>query len=104
VPIRDRIRIGDLKPLEMPAHQALRPDLARLTDAELLSATESPSRGDRLIVNTRTGTLHDGNGRAYELLRRARVPESAISLDSTVPVEYYTPNYSMFPDMDSGGS
>jgi hypothetical protein len=104
VPDRDRIAIGELKPLDMPAHQSLRSDLAQLTDDELLAAVESPQQGDWLVVNARTGFLFDGNGRAYELLRRTRRPGSRISLSTTVPVEYYVPNYSMFPDMESPGS
>ncbi len=87
----------------MPAHQALRSDLAQLSDEELLEAVETPARGDWIVINARTGLLYDGNGRTYELLRRARRPGSRISLTTTVPVEYYTPNYSMFPDMDTEG-
>lgn len=97
---RERVAIGDLRPLEMPAHQSLRRDLAALSDAELLDSVESPQRDDWLVINTRSGLLYDGNGRAYELLRRTRQLTSSISLATTVPVEYYTPNYSMFPDMD----
>jgi hypothetical protein len=100
VSLPDRISIGDLKPLDMPAHQALRSDLAALTDDELLAAVETPRNGDGLVINTRTGMLYDGNGRAYELLRRARLDQGRISLATAVPVEYYTPDYSMFPDMD----
>lgn len=97
---RDRIAIADLRPLDMPAHQSLRPELAALSDAELLEAVEHPRRGDWLVINARTGLLHDGNGRAYELLKRAR-RGGIISPRTTVPVEYYTPNYSMFPDMQT---
>lgn len=103
MPDRDRVAIGDLKPLDMPAHQALRRELSQLSDDELMASVESPRRGDWLVINTLTGLLYDGNGRAYELLRRSRRPGSRISLTTTVPVEYYTPNYSMFPDMDPGG-
>lgn len=85
----------------MPAHQSLRPELKVLTDKELLQSVEAPIRGDRLLVNVRTGLLFDGNGRAYELLRRAKSSESTITPDTTVPIEYYTPDYSVFPDMGS---
>jgi hypothetical protein len=101
---RDRIALGDLKPLDMPAHQSLRSDLMRLSDEELLAAVERPRRGDGVIINTRTGLVYDGNGRVYELLRRAARAGSAISLSTPIPVEYYTPNYSMFPDMDLPGT
>ena len=97
---RHRIRIADLRPLDMLAHQSLRPELAAMTDEQLLDAVEHPRRLDWLVINTRTGYLHDGNGRAYELLRRARLG-GLISPSTTVPVEYYTPNYSMFPDMQT---
>jgi hypothetical protein len=103
VPNRDRVALGDLKPLEMPAHQSLRGDLTSLSDDELLASIESPSRGDGIVINTRTGVLYDGNGRVYELLRRATGPGSSITRATLVPVEYYTPNYSMFPDMDPAG-
>lgn len=96
----DRVAIRDLKPLDMPAHQSLRSDLRKLSDEQLLQSVESPTHGDRLLINTRTGLLFDGNGRAYELLSRAKSSKSNISLDTTVPVEYYTPDYSVFPDME----
>lgn len=95
-----RVAILDLLPLDMPAHQSLRPELSRLSDEALLEAVESPTRGDFLLINTRSGMLFDGNGRAYELQRRAASEGSAISPDRTVPVQYYTPDYSAFPDME----
>jgi hypothetical protein len=66
----------------------------------LLAAVRNPKKGDPLTVNTWTGHLHDGNGRAHELLRRAADPRSKITPDMTVPVEEYTPDLSMFPDLD----
>jgi len=94
----------------MPAHQARRQDLRKLTDEELLASVENPIHGDWLIINARTGLLYDGNGRAIELLRRAKRSRISlrlgsrrriITLETLVPVEYYTPDYSMFPDLDS---
>ena len=76
-----------------------RPDLQKLTDAELLESVRNPAKGDFLIENTRTETLVDGNGRAHELLRRAADPNSSIKTDTKVPVAPYTPNMSMFPDL-----
>lgn len=96
----ERIAVRDLFPLDMPAHQSLRLELKKLSDEQLLQAVENPTRGDRLLINTRTGWLFDGNGRAYELIRRARSLESTITSDTTVPVEYYIPDYSVFPDME----
>jgi hypothetical protein len=97
--LRD-VEIRDLQPLQTPAHAAPRPGLQKLTDDELLASVRSPKNGDHLVVNTRTGNLHDGNGRAHELLRRAADPNSTLTPDMTVPVEEYTPDLSMFPDLD----
>jgi hypothetical protein len=66
----------------------------------LLEAVRNPRNGDFLTENTRTGHLHDGNGRGHELLRRAADPNSTITPDMLVPVEEYTPDLSMFPDLD----
>lgn len=94
------VEIRDLKPLQTPAHAALRPGLQKLTDDELLTSVCHPKNGDYLTVNTRTGHLHDGNGRGHELQRRAADPASTITPDTKVPVEDYTPDLSMFPDLD----
>jgi hypothetical protein len=84
----------------MSAHLAARPDLQKLTDDELLRSVIDPALRDGIVVNTRTGLLHDGNGRTLELLHRASDPNSKITIDILVPVEYYTPNLSMFPDIE----
>jgi hypothetical protein len=94
------VEIRDLRPLQMPAHSAPRRELQRLSDDKLLKAAKNPKNGDYLTINTRTGSLHDGNGRAHELLRRAADPLSRITDDMTVPVDEYTPDLSMFPDLD----
>ena len=95
-----QVAIRDLKPLQTPAHAALRPGLQKLTDDELLETVRNPANRDFLTENTRSGLLHDGNGRAHELLRRAADPTSTIRPDVLVPVEEYTPDLSMFPDLD----
>jgi hypothetical protein len=92
--------IRDLSPLDTPAHSAPRPSLQKLSDAELLTSARSPKNQDYLTVNTRTGKLHDGNGRAHELQRRAADPNSTITPDMKVPIREYTPDMSMFPDLD----
>src|SRR5947208_3416801 len=97
--LRD-VEIRDLQPLQTPAHAALRPGLQKLTDDELLASVTNPKNGDYLTVNTRNGNLHDGNGRALELLRRTADPNSTITPDMKIPVEDYTPDLSMFPDLD----
>ncbi len=71
-----------------------------LSDTELLEAARKPKNGDYLTVNTKTGLLHDGNGRAHELQRRAADPNSTITPEMTVPVREYTPDLSMFRDLD----
>lgn len=97
-PFKD-VPIGDLMPLRTPAHGRPRPGLRTLSDAELLEAARNPARGDPIQVNTRTGTVADGNGRVLELQRRAADPDSTITPDTTVPVIEYTPDTSMFPDL-----
>lgn len=94
------VAIRDLEPLADVAHRAPRPTLQRLTDHELLGAARNPASGDGLVQNTRTGKLLDGNGRAWELKRRAADPASSIRPEATVPVEDYTPDLLMFPDLD----
>ncbi|MBX9625960.1 MAG: hypothetical protein K2X82_19330 [Gemmataceae bacterium] len=95
-----QVRIRDLKPMPYPAHAAPRPGTQRLTDDELLESARAPRNGDYLTENTRTGQLVDGNGRAHELLRRAADPNSTIDPDALVPVLEYTPDVSMFPDLE----
>lgn len=94
------IRLGDLVPLEMAAHAGQRPEMESLTDAQLLDAVRHPRNLDYIVVNTRTGKLHDGNGRVIELQRRAQNPMSTVTFESLVPVEYYTPDLSMFPELN----
>jgi hypothetical protein len=93
------VRVGDLRPLDMSAHRQPRPDIQRLSDEELLESVRKPTFDDKIVINTRSGTLYDGNGRAFELFRRASDEKSKITADMTVPVEYYTPDLSMFPDI-----
>lgn len=94
------VSISDLQPLVDPAHSRPRPEFERLVDDELLDAARKPRKGDRLVINTRTGKLHDGNGRAHELRRRAADPKSTITPEMTVPVDYHTPDWSAFPDLE----
>src|SRR5437867_11755271 len=94
------VEIRDLKPLSTPAHGAARPKLGKLSDDELLESVRNPANGDYLTVNTVSGLLHDGNGRAQELLRRAADPNSNITPDMKVPVEEHTPDLTMVADLD----
>lgn len=92
------VSIGELKPLLALSHSKPRPGLQKLSDTELLEAAWNPLKGDRITVNTRTGTVVDGNGRVHELQRRAD-PSSNIQPETKVPVVEYTPDLSMFPDL-----
>jgi hypothetical protein len=94
-----QVRLGDLNPLQDAAHTALRPELQALSDAELLNAATKPADGRMVTINTRTGNLADGNGRVLELLRRAQSGSSSITPDTQIPVDHYTPDLSMFPDL-----
>ena len=95
-----QVAVKDLKPIHSRAHGSARPGLARLTDGELLAAVRDPVRGDFLTENTRTGALVDGNGRAHELQRRMTGSGTDITPDTLVPVAAYTPDLSMFPDLE----
>jgi hypothetical protein len=95
-----QVAVKDLQPIQGGAHSSPRPGLQKLTDAELLESVCNPAKGVYLTENTRTGTLVDGNGRAHELLRRAADPNSSIKPDTMVPVQPYTPDLTMFPDLD----
>ncbi len=88
---RPAIRVGDLQPIHTPETAGVRPDLEGLTDDELLQSVSNPTNNDPLKINTRTGGVMDGNGRAYELLRRAGDPNSTITPDTRVPYEPYVP-------------
>ena len=94
------VEIKDLKPIQGAGHRRPRPGLQGLTDAELLKSVRDPRNGDYMTENTETGTLVDGNGRARELLRKAADPNSGIRPGTKVPVAPYTPDNSMFPDLD----
>jgi hypothetical protein len=94
------VEVKDLKPIQGPAHSRPRPRLQGLSDADLLRSVRQPKNGDFLTENTQTEVLVDGNGRAHELLRRAADPNSTIKPDTKVPVRPYTPDLSMFPDLD----
>jgi hypothetical protein len=94
------IEIRFLIPLPTLAHSTPRQWLQGLSDAALLESARNPRNDDFLIINIRTGFLHDGNGRAHELLRRAADPNSTISPEDAVPVGEYLPDLTMFPDLE----
>ena len=94
-----RTRVGALDPLHSPAVSGNRPSLERLTDAELLDAVNRPRNRDPIRIDARTGKVVDGNGRAYELKRRAADPASSITEDTEILYEPYTPDHSMFWDL-----
>ena len=82
-------RVGDLRPIHTPATIGPRPDLESLSDEELLQSVFNPSNGEFLVINSRTGSLVQGNARAYELLRRAANPNSSITPDTEVPYDIH---------------
>jgi len=90
--------VKDLNPIHSPETIGDRPDISNLTDEELLDSVRNPTDGDFLTSNP-DGNLVDGNTRAQELLNRADDPSSSITPDTTVPVEIYNPDNSMFWDM-----
>jgi RHS repeat-associated protein len=91
------IKVGDLDPLHSPETSGARPELEKLSDSDLLDSVKNPRNGDPLKISTETGKVVDGNGRAYELLRRAINPNSSITHGTRIPYEPYTPNNSAFP-------
>jgi len=91
------IKVGDLDPLHSPETSGARPELKKLSDSDLLDSVKNPRNGDPLKISTETGKVVDGNGRAYELLRRALNPNSSITHGTRIPYEPYTPNNSAFP-------
>jgi YD repeat-containing protein len=92
------IALKDLDLLHPPETIGSRPDLARLSDPELLDAVRNPLNGDRVKIDTTTGKLVDGNSRVLELQRRALDPSSKITPETTIPVVRHTRDNSMFWD------
>ena len=82
--------------MQSGAHRLPRLKLERMTDEQLLDAVFRPKDGNYMTINTRTGLLVNGNGRAHELLRRANDAKSGIALDGIVPIIEYSPDVSMF--------
>jgi len=83
--------VKDLDPLHSPETSGRRPDLENLSDQELLDSVYNPKDGRPIRINTNTGKVIDGNGRAYELQRRAALPGSSITPDTPIYYEPYTP-------------
>lgn len=88
--------VKDLDPLHSPETSGKRPDLEKLSDQELLDSVYNPKDGRYMRIDPYTGRVFDGNGRAYELLRRAALPGSIITPDTPIYYEPYTP--SSIPD------
>jgi hypothetical protein len=94
---RPTIKVKDLDPLHSPETSGTRRELEQLSDEELLDAANNPA--DPIRINTQTGKVMDGNGRAYELLKRAADPTSSITPDTEVFYEPYKRDDSMFWDL-----
>jgi hypothetical protein len=93
------VKVRDLRPLHAEDVSGRRPSLAALSDVQLLESVRRPRRGDPLRIDVRTGRVVDGNGRAYELIRRAASGTSPIGPDTEVPYEPYAPDDSAFWDI-----
>jgi hypothetical protein len=93
------IKVKDLDPLHSPETSGARPELEKLSDSDLLESVINPSKGDPMRISTQTGKVVDGNGRAYELMRRAADPNSSISPNTRVPYVPYTPGGFGFPPL-----
>ncbi len=91
--------VDELVPLHSAEVTGRRPDLESLSDSDLLRAVAVPINDDPLRVSTKSGKLVDGNGRAYELNRRARLGAGIVSATTRIPVAEYTPDDSAFPDL-----
>ena len=89
--------VKDLNPLHSPETSGIRPELEKLSDQELLDSVNNPINGDPIRINTNTSKVVDGNGRAYELLKRAAMPGSIITPDTPIYYEPYTPISMSFP-------
>ena len=83
--------VGDLDPLHSTETSGQRSELENLSDQELLNAANNPKNGDPIRINTNTGKVIDGNGRAYELIKRALSAGSSITRDTRIQYEPYTP-------------
>ena len=66
-------------------------EIRSLSDVQLLESVRNPANGDLIQINTRTGTVMDGNTRGAELLRRAADPNSSILPGTQIPFSSYTP-------------
>lgn len=86
-----KIKVKDLVPIHTPETSGSRPYLERLSDDELLEAVHRPHDGRMIRIHATTGRLMEGNGRAFELQRRAADPTSSIAPDTEVPYEVYIP-------------
>jgi len=91
-----RVKVRDLVPLHSPEVSGVRSALEALSDEELIFACDHSRNGDPIKISTVSGKVVDGNGRAYELMRRAANPQSKITFDAEIECEAYTPDNSMF--------
>ncbi len=85
------VKVKDLKPIHSAQTSGQRPYLEKLNDDELLEAANNPGNGQDMIMNRKTGKLLNGNGRAYELKKRAASANSKITEDTEITVELYDP-------------
>ncbi len=88
--------VSDLKLLHNAETIGSRPDLAKLSDKDLLKSVTNPKNGDKVKVSSESGKVVDGNSRVAELQKRAADPKSSIQPDTKIPIQTHKPDKSMF--------
>ena len=83
------IKVKDLKPIHSSTTSGTRPWIKRLSDDQLLDSVNHPHNDDPICIHLKTGRVIDGNGRTYELQRRAGDRLSSITFDTKIPFTYY---------------
>jgi hypothetical protein len=74
--------------------------LRALEDSELLKAVNSPADGEYITLRTTDNAIMQGHHRVGELMRRAGDRNYSIEWDTQVRISTYTPDNSMFWDME----
>jgi hypothetical protein len=85
----DARKLGDLEPIDGPAHNQPRPELEGLSNDELMGSVTAPADGQR--VKVRGNKVLDGNGRINEMKKRG------FSGDTSIPVDSLPPNPPIAP-------
>jgi hypothetical protein len=79
--------VADIGSSLIPIHgDRDRQDLSNLSDDELIASLRAPRDGNYMQVKA-DGRIMEGNGRAWEVRRRASSPDSSIELLTEFPYE-----------------